>query len=197
MQQQAKSISALVVDDEQPARERMGALLEEVESFNVTVEGFASSGKEALELLKEAQPDVVFLDIQMPGLDGIDVAGMLKEPAPAVIFVTAYDDYALKAFEVHAVDYLLKPVRKERLEKGLDAAIQRAPSALQFQKALSDIADPDKIAVNHKQEILLLETREVLWFEADGKYSEACTTQNQYIADYSLEQLEEKFSRDF
>ena len=114
---------ALIVDDETLAR---GLLVEQLaEQGGVEVVGEASNGFEAVKRCEELRPDLVFLDIQMPKLSGFEVLELLGESAPAVIFVTAYDEYALKAFEVHAVDYLLKPVEPERLSAALERARRR------------------------------------------------------------------------
>ena len=114
---------ALIVDDETLAR---GLLVEQLaELGDVEVVGEAANGFEAVKRCEELRPDLVFLDIQMPKLSGFEVLELLGESAPAVIFVTAYDEYALKAFEVHAVDYLLKPVEPERLSAALERARRR------------------------------------------------------------------------
>ncbi len=118
------SLRVLVVDDEAPARERLGALLAEIPD-TVSV-GAAANGAEALEMIDELAPDIVLLDVRMPGIDGIEVARRLAnapEP-PAVIFTTAYDEYALAAFDAQAVAYLLKPIRREKLA----AALAQAPA---------------------------------------------------------------------
>ena len=109
----------LIVDDEQPARERLKRLLVDVEGAELV--GEAADGPQAMELIEREQPDLVLLDIQMPGLDGFGVIEALEEPPP-IVFVTAYDEYAIRAFEVNALDYLLKPFSRERLEQ----AIRRA-----------------------------------------------------------------------
>lgn len=109
----------LLVDDERLARERFRTLLER-SRFAHEIVGEAESGKKAIPLIYETRPDLVFLDIQMPGLDGFEVLDLLAPPRPHVVFVTAYDEYALRAFEVHALDYLTKPVKLERLERSLE-----------------------------------------------------------------------------
>ncbi len=113
----------LIVDDEPPARERLKRLLADLEGVELI--GEAKDGVRAVKMIEEMKPDLVLLDIQMPGLDGFGVIEALAEPPP-VIFVTAYDEYAIRAFEVNALDYLLKPFSQERLEK----AIYRAQEAL-------------------------------------------------------------------
>jgi sigma-B regulation protein RsbU (phosphoserine phosphatase) len=111
-------VRTLVVDDEQPARERLRQLLDEFE--DVELVGEAEDGDQALERIAELAPDLVLLDIQMPGRNGLDVAALLTPPRPRIVFCTAFDQYAVDAFEQHAVDYLLKPVGRARLAKALD-----------------------------------------------------------------------------
>ncbi len=110
-------IRALLVDDEELARDRLRRLLAEI--ADVEIVGEAGDGAEAMERITELSPDVIFLDIQMPGCSGLEVAAALPEPRPRIIFCTAYDQYAIDAFELHAVDYLLKPVSRARLDKAL------------------------------------------------------------------------------
>jgi two-component system, LytTR family, response regulator len=117
----------LIVDDEQPARDRMRQLL--AGHGDVEIVGEAEDGTQAIERILELGPDVVFLDIQMPGCSGLDVAASLPEPAPAVIFCTAYDQHAVDAFELRAVDYLLKPVNRTRLEAALSRVRGPSPPA--------------------------------------------------------------------
>ena len=122
MSETASRLRVLIVDDEAPARSRMRDVLSDcAQEVPLEIAGEAASGRAALELIGEAACDVVLLDVRMPGMDGIELAQhLLKlEPPPAVIFATAYDAYALKAFEVHAIDYLLKPIRAGRLKEAL------------------------------------------------------------------------------
>ena len=119
----------LIVDDEPPARERLRRLLSGIEGVELI--GEAEGGVQAVEMIEGEKPDLVLLDIQMPGLDGFGVIEALEDPPP-VIFVTAYDEYAIRAFEVNALDYLLKPFSRERLEK----AIRRAQEALTEEQGL-------------------------------------------------------------
>jgi two-component system response regulator AlgR len=109
----------LIVDDEAPARARLRRILEEMEDCRVS--GEAANGREALQLTANLQPDILLMDIRMPEMDGLEAAQHLQSlgQPPAVIFTTAYNDYAVRAFETHAVDYLLKPVRRERLADAL------------------------------------------------------------------------------
>ncbi len=114
----------LIVDDEKPARDRLARMVNGLEDHELV--GEAVNGLEALGLAQSLEPDIVLMDIRMPGMDGIEAArhiARLDEP-PAVIFATAFSDHALEAFETHAVDYLLKPVKQERLQAAMDAAIR-------------------------------------------------------------------------
>jgi two-component system LytT family response regulator len=108
-------LRALLVDDERPARQRLRRLLDA--QRGVEIVGEAADGPSAVAAVRELQPDLVFLDVQMPGLDGFGVVAALPDPLPHIVFVTAFDEYAVKAFEIHALDYLLKPVAPERLAR--------------------------------------------------------------------------------
>jgi len=117
------SLSALIVDDEQPARDELAYLLKNVGDVNVLAQG--KNGLEAVNLIREHNPDLVFLDVQMPGLDGFGVIKKLidrKVPLPKIVFATAFDQYAVKAFEVNAVDYILKPFDKKRVAQSIERA---------------------------------------------------------------------------
>ena len=172
-------ISVLVVDDEPLARERLRTLLEE--EADVTVVGECASGRAAVRAIQERRPDLVFLDIQMPGIDGFGVLEALgPSRAPAIVFVTAYDQYALKAFEVHALDYLLKPFDRERFAATLD----RARAAVQLRAGgthdaglaalLAEFAArrraADRLLVRSGGKERLIPVEEVDWFEAAGNY---------------------------
>jgi two-component system LytT family response regulator len=158
----------LIVDDEAPARDRLKRYLASLEGVEVV--GEASDGAEAVETIEAQSPDLVLLDIQMPGLDGFGVVEALEDP-PAIIFVTAYDQYAIRAFEVHALDYLLKPFSRERLAK----AIHRAQAALaggqdlgaQLRPLLEDLAAQGRyltrLAVRDGECIRVLDAEQVDW----------------------------------
>ena len=111
------TIRALLVDDEEPARDRLRGLLDQID--DVEIVGEAQDGLDAVQQIESARPDLVFLDIEMPGLTGMEVASSLKPPRPRIVFCTAYDQYAIEAFDQHATDYLLKPVNRVRLEKAV------------------------------------------------------------------------------
>src|SRR5271163_1016308 len=112
------SIRALLVDDERPARRKMARFLGQADDFEVV--GEADDGAAAIAAIERLRPDVAFLDVQMPKMDGFQVAAALRAPIPEIVFVTAHDQFALKAFEVHALDYLLKPYDDQRFQKVLD-----------------------------------------------------------------------------
>jgi DNA-binding LytR/AlgR family response regulator len=122
-------IRTLIVDDESPARDRLRRMLAGIEAVEIV--GEAESGVQAVEMIEQQNPDLVLLDIQMPGLDGFEVIEALEE-RPAIIFVTAYDEYALRAFEVNALDYLLKPFSQERLERAIRRAWEEVTEERDF-----------------------------------------------------------------
>jgi two-component system, LytTR family, response regulator len=167
-------IRALLVDDETPARERLRRMLAGFE--DVQIVGEAGDGSRAVEMIEKQKPDLVLLDIQMPGLDGFGVLEALEDP-PAVIFVTAYDEYAIRAFEVHALDYLLKPFSQERLEN----AIHRARKALaegqdlsaQLAPLLQELAAEGRyltrLAVHDRDCIRVLDADEVDWIGVEDE----------------------------
>jgi len=167
-------IRTLIIDDEAPARERLRRLLAGLE--DVQVVGEAGDGIEAVEMIESQRPDLVLLDIQMPGLDGFGVIQALKDP-PAVIFVTAYDEYAIRAFEVHALDYLLKPFSQERLEK----TIRRARKALAGEQDIAAQLGPlleslaaegrylTRLAVHDRDRFRVLDTDEVDWIGVEDE----------------------------
>jgi DNA-binding LytR/AlgR family response regulator len=162
------AMRTLIVDDEAPARERLKRYLANLEGVEVI--GEAKDGVQAVEMIEAQSPELVLLDIQMPGLDGFGVVEALEDP-PAIIFVTAYDQYAIRAFEVHALDYLLKPFSRERLAK----AIHRARKALaegqdlsaQLRPLLESLAAEGRyvtrLAVRDRESIRVLETDRVDW----------------------------------
>jgi two-component system, LytTR family, response regulator len=132
-------IRTLLVDDEQPARDRLRQLLAGIEHIEIV--GEAEDGVQAIERVAELAPDLLLLDIQMPGCSGLEVAASLGRPRPAIIFCTAYDQYAVDAFELRAVDYLLKPVNRARLQAALERVREREPRDHQ----LDDIARNDQL----------------------------------------------------
>ena len=169
------AMRTLIVDDEAPARERLKRYLSTFEGVEVV--GEASDGVQAVEMIEAQSPDLVLLDIQMPGLDGFGVVEALKDP-PAIVFVTAYDQYAIRAFEVHALDYLLKPYSDERFEAALEharklIAQQNAqPVADQLDDLLRDRegARLERIVLKSGGRVRFLDVNEIDWIEAQGVY---------------------------
>jgi two-component system LytT family response regulator len=192
-----KIYRTLIIDDEPLARQRLRRLLEQF-SERVELIGEADSGVDALEKIAALQPELIFLDIQMPGKNGFEVLQELSSP-PLIIFVTAYDEFALRAFEVNAIDYLLKPVKKERLTESL-ARLQKRDRSTNppgdLEKLLAYISNKPKflnrIPVRKRDRILFLNAAEVLFIKAGEKYTFVVTEERQEIVDYTLTQLEEK-----
>jgi two-component system response regulator AlgR len=183
-------LSILIIDDEQPARDRLRRLLEAMPGFDVA--GEAASAAEALEKLRGSTPDVLLLDISMPGMDGMALARLLREggASPAVVFCTAYQDQALNAFDVEAVDYVVKPVRAERLQAALEKA----------RRYLGDDASagPDQFlrsTVGGK--VVLTPVARVICLMAEDKYTTVVHEQGETVIDESLTELEQRFPRAF
>lgn len=199
---ESSSLKILIVDDEAPARERLLDMLGDIAAqLETQVVGQASNGLEALELLAQTHADAALVDIRMPGMDGIELAQHLcaREIAPRIIFVTAYDEYAVQAFELNAVDYLLKPVRAQRL---LQALQKIQPSSPQNQaptrEVLKQIAGPRKhFTVTERGKIFLIPTEEVLYFKAELKYLTLRTQAREYVLEESLINLEQEFADTF
>jgi two-component system, LytTR family, response regulator AlgR len=188
--------SVLIADDEAPARERLRSLLAEFEDIEVV--GEAESGELAVRRTAEYMPDVVLLDVRMPGIDGIEAArhmNAMPRP-PAVIFTTAYDEYAVTAFEAQAVGYLLKPIRKEKLAAALaHAARVTRPQLLNLR--LGESAGRTHIAIRHRDGLRLVPVEEVLCFLADQKYTTVRHLRGEDLIEDSLKNLEEEFAGRF
>lgn len=185
----------LIVDDEAPARERLKRLLARLDGVQII--GEAQDGVHALEMIEALSPELVLLDIQMPELDGFGVVEALQDP-PAVIFVTAYDEYAIRAFEVHALDYLLKPFSQERLEKAIchaqEALAEGRDPGLQFVPLLESLAAGGRyltrLAVRHRERIRLLDVGEVDWISIEDEQTTVHVGEQTYILRRSLAELE-------
>jgi two-component system response regulator AlgR len=184
------TLRVLVVDDEPPARDRLRRLLEEIPGCAVA--GEAESGLQALEAVARLAPDVVLLDIRMPGMDGLEAArhlGRLEEP-PAIVFTTAYDRYAVEAFEANAIGYLLKPVRREKLE----AALAKAAKLTRTQLAgVAPSSRPTHFAVRARDRLSLVPVEDVYCCVADQKYVTLHHAQGEDLIEDSLRSIEEEF----
>lgn len=183
-------MKALIVDDEPIARRILREQLESVPQM--TIVGEAESGAEALVRLGETAPDILFLDLHMPDLDGLGVARALRrDKLPLIVFVTAYDKHALEAFEWGAVDYLLKPVRQERL----NAAIEKAKAQLAGLRPATPrepAAGPRRIVGRIGSDQYLLDPADVIAFIAEGEAVQIITAHQKYLANQPLKAIEEK-----
>lgn len=196
------ALRILIVDDEAPARARLRDLLADLSGDIPTrIVGEAVDGLDALERLESVVTDVALVDIRMPRLDGIELARHLARLSapPAVIFVTAFDQYAVKAFELSAVDYLLKPVRAARLAEALTKAA-RAPSSMAALRQVTEEIAPGgrrQLRCSERGKVLLVPVSEVIYFKAELKYVTARTPEREYLLEESLLQLETEFSERF
>lgn len=190
-------MKVLIVDDEAPARERLRSLLAEVPGCRIV--GEAASGRQALEQVHAGDPDVVFLDIRMPVMDGLETARHLSGLAqpPAVIFTTAYDRHALEAFETAAVDYLLKPVRRSRLEQALERA--RRPNRVQLQTLHGAAPNGARshICASSRGSLEVVPVSDIAYFLADHKYVTVRYGGGELLIEDSLRSLEEEFGSAF
>jgi two-component system LytT family response regulator len=172
-----KVLRALIVDDEPPARHLLRSMLHDHDSVNVVAD--AETGADAVSILRADGIDLVFLDVQMPGMSGFDVIDAIGAASmPAIVFVTAYDRYAVRAFEVHAVDYILKPYDRQRLEAAVARAVAQAQepagdAAARLISLLEQVRAqreyPERLAVRTERGAQLIDLSEVGWIEADDK----------------------------
>ncbi len=191
-------MKVLIVDDEKPARDRLRQLLGDIAGFAVA--GEAATGEEALERATQLRPDIVLLDIRMPGMDGIEAAHHLNalDDPPAVIFTTAYDEYAIDAFDARAIGYVLKPVRRERLQGALEQASRLGGVALSEIAADPEMSGGRKhICARLHDELRLIPVDNVSCFVADQKYVSVHHDNGTDLIDDSLKSLEEEFAEQF
>jgi len=182
-------VKILIADDEPIARQILREYIESIPALEIA--GEAATGAETLTRILETDPDVVLLDLQMPELDGLAVVRNLRqERKPAIIFVTAFESHALEAFDVGAVDYLLKPVRRERLEK----AILKAGRQLKGTRTSAPAA-PRKIVGRRGADLYLLDPGEIIAFQAEGELVHIVTTAQRYFADRSLKAIEQRLEQ--
>jgi two-component system response regulator AlgR len=189
-------LRVFIVDDEPPARARLRELLDDCRvEVPTAIVGEAGSGIEALDLLVSSAADVVLVDIHMPGMSGIEFARHIQglEAPPAVVFVTAHDQYAVEAFELNAVDYLLKPVRASRIA----AALKKAAMDPRVTREVLDRVDPLPrrfLSVNERGRLTLVPLTDVLYLKAELKYVTVQTGEREYLIEESLARLEEEFA---
>jgi DNA-binding LytR/AlgR family response regulator len=197
------ALTVLIADDERPARKFLANLLADLP--DVELVGEASNGKEAVELIEQLRPDVALLDLQMPELGGLDAARLVSAGAtPAIAFVTAFDEFAVQAFELNAVDYLLKPVEKDRLKATIDRARARLKAgAAERARSVSAAAAAydtatrraflERIPVRRRDEVIILPVRQIASIVAEGELLQITTVSSErYTISYRLHALEAK-----
>lgn len=192
----SEPLKILIVDDEAPARNRLREVLHDCSAeLAVSVAGEASSGREALAWLELNRADVALLDIHMPEMDGIELARhMQKLPnPPAVVFSTAFDQHAMAAFDVNAVDYLLKPVRKERLLAALRKARIFSPASLDVLSRQARV----NLSILERGRIILVPVADIIYLRAEQKYVTVRTAAREYLSEESLTHLEQEFAARF
>jgi two-component system response regulator AlgR len=194
-------LKILVVDDEPPARTRLAQLLGDCAAqMPLVLVGQADGGLAALDAVARLQPDVVLLDIAMPDMNGIEVARHLSQldAPPAIIFVTAFDEHALRAFEVQALDYLLKPVRADRLLAALQRAQRVAPREPRLGELARDMgAARTKLSVAERGRLVLVPVEDIVYLRAELKYVTIRTVAREYLTEESLTALESEFGERF
>ncbi|MBC7780560.1 MAG: response regulator transcription factor [Proteobacteria bacterium] len=192
-------LRVVIVDDEAPARNRLRDLLVDCAAkVPLEVVGEAATGREALELLQGQDADLVLLDIRMPEMEGVELAEhllKLNDP-PAVIFITAYHEYAVKAFELNAIDYLLKPIRASRLAEALAKARAIAPLRAELLRGLAE-APRQHVSVTEGGRVYLVPLADIIYFKAELKYVTIRIAQREYLIEESLTRLEQEFAARF
>ncbi len=190
-------MNVLIVDDEQLARQRLRKML----SVNADCQiiGEAETGEDALRKTQASRPDIVLMDIRMPGMDGLEAASYINrmEKPPAIIFTTAYSDHALNAFETHAIDYLLKPIKQSRLDAALDAAKRMNKAQLSQLREQEMDGVRSKICIKNRGSLELVPVDEIIYFKAELKYVTLRTADQEYLIEESLKALEQEFSSQF
>ncbi|MFQ6092594.1 MAG: LytR/AlgR family response regulator transcription factor [bacterium] len=187
----------IIVDDEAPARLKVKQYLKD--DPDIEIVGEAENGADAVREIEEKRPDLVILDIQMPEMDGFEVINAFSEP-PLIIFATAYDQYAIKAFEVNSIDYLLKPFSKNRLKEALERAKGYLKKDFEAKiESLLKLVEEGKrylsrVPVRKGKKIILLDVQDVVWIGAEETLNFVYTTQNRYLVNYTLTELERKLN---
>ena len=187
-------IQAVVADDEVLARQKLRQLLRDQPEIEIV--GECASANETVELVRLTKPALLFLDIRMPGMDGFDVVGAIASedvPIPAIVFTTAYDQYALRAFEIHAVDYLLKPFTSERLSAAIQRVRERLTGAARASgKTREEGGYTTRIVFKSRGRILFLPVSEIRWIGAEENYVRLCTERETHLLRETMAHLEER-----
>jgi two-component system LytT family response regulator len=199
----AKALRVLIADDETPARGKLHRWLDEQPGMEVV--SAAEDGLTAARDIDRLHPDVAFLDIQMPGLSGLEVAAQLEQStAPLIVFVTAFDEHAVKAFDLNAVDYLLKPYDKDRLLRSLERVRERAASGSTRTAAIptarAQTGSADRLLVPNGERLELIDSASIDWLESDDNYVHVHTPSRRYLLRRTLQDLlaqlgEQRFAR--
>lgn len=190
----------IIIDDELPARKKIRTFL--ADEPKIEIIGEASNGLEAVKLIEELRPDLIFLDIQMPGLTGFQVLQELdKAIMPGVIFTTAYDEYAVKAFEVNALDYLLKPFDEERFQKALERVNKQNSQHNQYNQLTNLLLELKKqpnylqrLLIKTAGKIIFIKTDEIDWIEAEEKYVQIHVGKDKYLYRETMNTLEQQLN---
>lgn len=185
-------LKVVLADDEAPARNRLKDLLSDIAQVQLMAE--AKNGKESIEAAIAHQPDIMLLDIRMPLMDGLEAAEHAQklEPKPYIIFTTAYDAYAIRAFDVNAIDYLLKPIRLERLQQAIEKVKALKPQlSIDAIKPLSNRRG--HLSIHERGKVVLVPLEEIIYLRAELKYITVRTRQQEYILEESLTHLEKEF----
>lgn len=186
----------IIVDDEAPARSLVKEYLHEYEEFVLIQE--CNNGVDAVKSINEFKPDLVFLDIQMPGLSGFEVLQHLEQ-MPKVIFATAYDQYALQAFDVHAIDYLLKPYTRERFADAIHKMMNSSNNYLsQVQELVNSLNEREiyleNVLAPSNNKLVSVPVTDIVWIEADGDYARLILKDRFYLSNHGISQLEQKMN---
>jgi two-component system, LytTR family, response regulator AlgR len=191
----SQTLKILIADDEAPARNRLRDLLGDIAHVEIVAE--AKNGKEAIDLAESSQPDVMLLDIRMPVMDGIEAAQHAQKlaPKPHIIFTTAFDAYAIKAFDLNAIDYLLKPIRLERLQTAINKAHALQPNQISALKPLQKTRT--HLSVHERGRVLLVPIESIIYLRAELKYITVRTVEREYLIEESLTHLEVEFAERF
>ncbi len=188
-------LTILIADDETPARNRLRDLLGDIRDVKIIAE--AKNGKEALDLAMQTKPDLMLLDIRMPLMDGIEAAQHAQKlaPKPNIIFTTAFDAYAIKAFDLNAIDYLLKPIRLERLQTAIDKAYALKPKQIEALKPLQKMRS--HVSIHERGRVILVPVEQIIYLRAELKYITVRTAEREYLIEESLTHLETEFGERF
>ncbi len=195
-----KKLRVLLVDDEELALELLKKKISELE--NIEIVGLCHNGFEAVKACGQLKPDLVFLDIEMPKLSGFDVIELLnKEEMPHIVFVTAYNDYAVEAFEKEAIDYIVKPASIDRIKKSIERVRKiKKPESGQLAEKISDISNMQetisRILIKNGNDVVIVKTDDIIYIKAEDDYIRIFTKDQNYLKNGRLSQLEEKLPSD-